>query len=148
MSGETENAVSGWTVDTLHRHIIELLVLRDNLYKERYDTQEKAMNAALAAAKEAVAKAEVAAEKRFDAVNEFRGQLNDQALTFMPRSEGEIRINQNSEKIDSLANRLNQMEGHSSGTSERANISRIIALAGGTMLISIIGIVVAILIAL
>jgi hypothetical protein len=34
-----------------------------------------------------VIKAETAAEKRFEAVNEFRGQLRDQAATFLPRAE-------------------------------------------------------------
>ena len=52
-----------------------------------FAAQEKATAAALAAAKEAVAKAEVASDKRFESVNEFRGQLKDQATTFMPRTE-------------------------------------------------------------
>jgi vacuolar-type H+-ATPase subunit H len=53
---------------------------------------DKAVQAALQAAKEAVTKAETAAEKRFDSTNEFRGQLADQANTFMPRAEAEIRL--------------------------------------------------------
>jgi predicted PurR-regulated permease PerM len=36
---------------------------------------------------EAVVKAELAAEKRLDSVNEFRGQLQDQAATFVTRTE-------------------------------------------------------------
>lgn len=52
-----------------------------------FAAQEKATAAALAAAKEAVAKAEVASDKRFESVNEFRGQLKDQAGTFLARPE-------------------------------------------------------------
>jgi hypothetical protein len=53
---------------------------------------DRAVAAALAAADRAVSKAEEAAEKRFDGVNEFRGQLADQASTLMPRAEAEIRL--------------------------------------------------------
>lgn len=55
--------------------------------------QEKAVNAALTAAKEAVLKAEVAAEKRFESVNEFRATLADQQRSLMPRNEAEIKFN-------------------------------------------------------
>jgi len=60
-------------------------------FRERLDeralAQQTAMAAALSAAKEAVDKAEKADEKRFDAVNAFRGQLSDQAATFVTRTE-------------------------------------------------------------
>ena len=61
-----------------------------------FASNEKATAAALAAAKEAVVKAETATEKRFESVNEFRGQLKDQASTLTPRDETkmmEIRLN-------------------------------------------------------
>jgi len=76
---------------------------RDRQYQQRFEGQEKAVNAALIAAKEAVnaalasskeavTKAETANEKRLDAVNEFRAQLKDQQLTLMPRTEADIRL--------------------------------------------------------
>ena len=49
---------------------------RDRAYTQRFESQERAVN-----------KAEIAAEKRLDAVNEFRGQLKDQAATFVTRTE-------------------------------------------------------------
>lgn len=84
--------------------------LRD---QQRYDAQTTAVNtamlaqtvamqAALAAAEKAVGKAEVAAEKRFDATNEFREQLRDQAGTLMPRAESEARLQNVIEKIETL----------------------------------------------
>lgn len=86
---------------------------RDRLYKERDDARKTAVDAALAAAKEAVsaallaadravAKVETANEKRFESVNEFRGQLADQAATFLPRSEANIRFEGLVEKVDAV----------------------------------------------
>lgn len=60
---------------------------RDHRYSQRFDSQEKAVASALAAAKEAVSKAENATEKRFDSVNEFRNTLKDQQGTYVTRSE-------------------------------------------------------------
>ena len=103
--------------------------LRD---QQRYDAQTTAVNtamlaqtvamqAALAAAEKAVGKAEVAAEKRFDATNEFREQLRDQA-----GAESEARLQNVVEKIETLrlsqdikttelAKRLDLIQGTSSG---------------------------------
>jgi len=73
------------------RVIIDLRTLLD----ERYLTQVKAIE-----------KAEMATEKRFEGVNEFRDQLRDQALTFMPRSEAEVRIIALTERSDVNANQI------------------------------------------
>lgn len=140
MSGETESNISGWTVDTLHAHFAEMLRQRDTradaLFREkdlrdqqRFDAQqlalrdaliaqEKAVNAALSAAQEAVQKAETAAEKRFDAVNEFRGQLADQARDLMPRKETETLIKNLSDKIETLEDRGNEIAGRRGGMQE------------------------------
>lgn len=106
----------GWTVTTL-KHLVE------------------SMAAALLAAKEAVEKAERAAEKRFESVNEFRSQLADQAASFMPRSEAEALIRGSTEKIDALTARIDKHEGgaagiSSAGTIAAAVVTALIALAG------------------
>jgi small-conductance mechanosensitive channel len=90
-------AESTITVGELHAIINE----RERSNNQRFDAQEKAVAAALAAAEKAVTKAELAAEKRFDAVNEFRGQLKDQADTFATRNEIDIRFRGIEEKIAS-----------------------------------------------
>jgi hypothetical protein len=46
---------------------------------------EDKLSVALAASEKAVTKAEAASEKRFDAVNEFRRTLGDQAASFLQR---------------------------------------------------------------
>jgi vacuolar-type H+-ATPase subunit E/Vma4 len=58
----------------------------------RFEAQEKAVNAALTSAERAVSKAEMASEKRFESVNEFRAALGDSSRLLMPRSEAEQRI--------------------------------------------------------
>lgn len=63
-------------------------------------SQQREVSAALASAERAVTKAEVATEKRFDGVNEFRAQLADQSRTYIPRSEVEARLLAISEKSD------------------------------------------------
>lgn len=73
--------------------------------------QKEAVNAALVAADRAVVKAETASEKRFDAVNEFRATLADQAATLLPRTEGEARIQALADKLTELTDRVNRGEG-------------------------------------
>lgn len=53
----------------------------------RFDAQERALNAALASAKEATEKADAATEKRFDSVNEFRKALDDNNRLLLTRNE-------------------------------------------------------------
>jgi hypothetical protein len=71
----------------------------------------------MASAEKAVTKAEAAAEKRFEAVNEFRGQLSDQASQFMPRSESNVRYSALADKVDAIERRLDVMQGKSTGLS-------------------------------
>lgn len=88
---------------------------RDNQYNRRFSDAEKAVNAALTAAKEAVIKAELAAEKRFESVNEFRSTLSDQQRTLMPRSEAELLIKTLTDKIDTNTANLTMVAGQKSG---------------------------------
>lgn len=126
MSGETEQDVSGWTIDTLRSAILQQFRDLERLLDERYATQtkaldaafvaaEKAVAAALESAEKAVAKAEMAAERRFEAVNEFRGQLADQAATLMPRIEYEAKHHALEKQVDELADRVTRAEGSSTG---------------------------------
>jgi hypothetical protein len=77
--------------------------------------QEKAVAAALAAADRAVAKAENAAERRFEAQNEFRGTLSDQARTLFPRAEAEQVLKGMNEKIEVLTSRVNSRDDRGQG---------------------------------
>lgn len=82
-------------LDRLEQHIKELMHQHDRRYEQRF-----------AAAQEAVLKAEVASEKRFEGVNEFRAQLADQQRTFIPRIEAEQRLDALETMIRALDNRV------------------------------------------
>lgn len=53
----------------------------------RFQAQDRAVQAALAAVKEENQKTERTMEKRFEGVNEFRKALEDNTKTFLPRPE-------------------------------------------------------------
>ncbi len=75
------------TVAALERKYSELRAADELRTEQRFAAQEKALILALASLKEAFDKFERAQEKRFESVNEFRGQLKDQAGTFVTRAE-------------------------------------------------------------
>lgn len=72
----------------------------------------------LATSKEAVEKAERATELRFNSVNEFRGQLDDQQRTFMPRLEYEQAHSALISRVDALAKRIDDREARSEGITD------------------------------
>jgi hypothetical protein len=76
---------------------------------------EKAVTAALSAADRAVSKAEIAADKRFESVNEFRQTLSDQTRTFVPRAEYEQAHKSLSDKLDLVTSRLNSRDDKGRG---------------------------------
>lgn len=65
----------------------------------------------------ATIKTDIAAEKRFESVNEFRGQLRDQQNTFVTKNEVNIRCDNIEKKIDYLEKYSNASEGKNSGIS-------------------------------
>ncbi len=93
MSGETQDNISAWTIDSLKMHLdVQIADLKAAL-SERYEAQTVAMQTALVeqekardAALEAAEKARDAAlhslEKRLDGMNAFREQLREQNITF------------------------------------------------------------------
>lgn len=88
---------------------------QDREFHEHLDQYRRETSLAFSTSDKAIEKAERAAEKRFDAVNEFRQQLGDQAATFMPRSEAQARWESLGEKLDALATRLDRSEGRGTG---------------------------------
>lgn len=76
MSGETARQESGWTVDTLKDHLESLR-----------DADEKAVNAALTAAKEAVLKAEETAKETLKSHNDLIRQSRDRDSTYATKTD-------------------------------------------------------------
>jgi t-SNARE complex subunit (syntaxin) len=79
VSGETEGDVSGWTVDTLHAHLLGLLRERDIRFDQRFVAQQEATRSALGSAERAVEKAEASIEQRLVLLNELRTDVATKA---------------------------------------------------------------------
>ena len=115
MSGETEQQVSGWTVDTLHTHLLQLISEMDRRIGERFEAAQGKVELALVNADKAVTKAETATEKRFESVNEFRATLADQASHLVSRAEYQTKIDSINERMVDFASRLDRRDGSGTG---------------------------------
>lgn len=79
----------------------------EKLEVTRIDALKNAVTIASVASEAAIAKAEQAAEKRFEAVNAFRAQLADQVATFLPREVAEAQLKQVADRLSIVeANQL------------------------------------------
>lgn len=86
----------------LKEYIEALLREKDLRDQQRYDAQDKAVRSAMEAAEKAVVKAENAANKRFEGINEFREAYKDIIAQQIPRAEAEQRFTMAAEKHDAL----------------------------------------------
>jgi hypothetical protein len=177
------NADIGWTIDSLASALQRQIDDLRGMLNERYETQtravdaaflaqstamataltaaERAVQTALLSAEKAVVKAELAGDKRFESVNEFRGQLRDQAATFLPRTEylaGHASIaekldshaSREAERLSAVESRLDILAGQSGGERQGLLDRRLglqIAIGAAGVLVFIISIVVTIYIA-
>lgn len=75
-------------------------------------SQKEAINAALVSADKAVLKAEMASEKRFESVNEFRATLSDQQRDMATKSEVDLRFRAVEDRLtESMKARQVQIDG-------------------------------------
>ena len=100
------------------------------LLDERSAAQKAAIEAALASAKEAVAKSEESNETRFRSADEFRGRLSSQAATLLPRAEYETAHNSLVQQIRDLGSRMDRDQGADTG--RNANRTALYAAIGAT----------------
>jgi hypothetical protein len=135
--------------------LLKLIGEKDILYDTRFKASETAVNVALAAQEKAVAAAFLASDKAIikaeeaqkeynSRSNEFRGQLDDQAKTLMPRSETsgllkgvDDRFDIVQKQVDDLRLSKAQLEGKASQQS--VNQALVISVLG--VVIGIIGII-------
>ena len=135
---------NGWSLNTLYLHIMALLAERekrmadrleghhaalvasidaakialrsnDERYRTQFEAQKEAVASALAAADRAVMKAETAAEKRFESVNEFRNTLSDQQRNLMPRAEVDILIASLRKDVAALSDQVDTLRSTRAG---------------------------------
>jgi hypothetical protein len=157
------DAAQGAKADAKELFDAKLIALVE-LLNERYISQTTAVGAAFAAAEKSVAaamlaaeravdKANVASEKRFESVNEFRSQLSDLVSTFVPRAEINTVVTGIEDKIAGLKSTVDKgftgvhtREDTSGEAREtiRSNIG--IAIAVGSMLLTLVFIVVTVMV--
>ena len=94
----------------------------------------------LASSDRAISKAEVATEKRFESVNEFRQTLSDQTKSFISKVEFEALRDTAGTRIADLSSRLDKIEGKAVGL----NAGWIYLLGGLSALGTLVTVVVAI----
>lgn len=95
MPGGTE-----WTITTLKE-----------LFDRTIADRDVRVNLALSAAKEAVAKAEAADEKRFALLNEFRGQQADESRKYATRELVEQLVSSLSHRIGAVEVAVSSLQG-------------------------------------
>lgn len=117
--------------DTTLRELSAIMAERQLANNQRFDAQEKAVAAALAAAKEAVVKAEAAAEKRFESVNEFRQQLNDNQARLMTKDEAGLRFAPIEQRLGLIENQMLQTSAASAG---KAWLWGVLGVIGGLII--------------
>ena len=89
---------------SLEYHFNKILQAHDDKNKLAFDALQRAVD-----------KAEIATEKRFESVNEFRTQLGDQARSFMPRTEYEVTHKNLDTKIDVISKLVDRIENRKEG---------------------------------
>lgn len=133
MGGETEASVSPWTVDSLHLHLQKQIDALEKQHEADIEQVRRETAQALANADKAVTKAEGQAEKRFELMNEFRGQLADQTKTFITRDTYDAHH-------DALTGRVGVLEKQRFGAAEheRGGQDRTTAIYGLAAFISVL----------
>lgn len=123
MSKNAKFAVKGGYVtlqqfDDLRRMLDERHQTTIKNVEVAFAAAERAVNTAMIAQEKANLKTETAYEKRFESVNEFRGQLADQAAMLMTRAEADAKFASLVEKVEALTGRINVGTGRSAGLSQ------------------------------
>jgi len=107
--------MSDFTVDSLKEFILAELNSFKAETDRRFGAQQKEVETAFNAAKEAVLKSELGVEKRSDAVYVTIAKLQDALALVMPRAEAEQRFSSLNEKIDELKSSRDTNEGRTTG---------------------------------
>ncbi len=126
-----------WTVESLRIHLTTMLAEEARIRsldvqsaresaREQTIAQHELFKANLIATERAVTKAEAAAEKRLDSMNEFRQSLSDQSMKFMPRAETDAKLDALAHAVTTLRETqdkaMNVLGGEIDKVSERVKI--------------------------
>lgn len=103
-------------LEEVDRRVAQRMDMERSRLEVQVEASREALTVALRAVSDATTKADLATEKRFESVNEFRDQLKDQAGTFIPRIETEQRLTQLSTRLDELRSNDTQRSARSAGS--------------------------------
>lgn len=131
--------MSDWTTANLKEFMLTQLQEIRSENDRRFASQEKAVETAFDASKEAIAKSELAVEKRSDAVYVTLSKLSDALAAVMPRAEAEQRFKAAEEKFAILKASTDTTTGRTSGMDK----SWAIALGSLGGVATIIGVILA-----
>lgn len=110
MADDSENSpvVLGYIIDKYmdRREIDQRFLMVDDKVKTAFEANSKLTDSRFNAAQEAIHKAEVATEKRFEGVNEFRKTLSDQTVTFATKEAMESWSRESRIAQDTLAKEI------------------------------------------
>jgi hypothetical protein len=112
------------------REVYAILRERTTAVDKRFEMQERAVQNAFDAAKDAVDKAETASEKRFDAVNEFRGQQRDLIATFLPRNEYAVQFESVVKRVTTMETAYANLQGRMWAVSALFAIATLVVAVG------------------
>jgi hypothetical protein len=117
-----------WNVTTLREHLDRILADLDKRLDQRFDSQDKASEAARISAKDAVSAAFLAAEKAVtvsqaealrarEAANEWREAMTDRERRFALQEPTNTRIDSLNQRVAAVELAQNQATGKTSGIS-------------------------------
>ncbi len=112
-SAEKLSAEQLRTVEVTLSRLQDEMILRDagvrDLLVQANGANDLRVREAFAASEKAIQKADDATEKRFDAVNDLRVQLTEQARDFMPREVAEAQISELRQQIQRNTEQLGKL---------------------------------------
>ena len=111
-------STAGWSIDTLKQHFDQRLVDQDKAVQAALAAAEKAVSAALVAAERAREAAEANSEKWRQNANEWRAAMQDRETRFASRLEIEAELKSMNAKIESLEQHVNQRTGVGMGANQ------------------------------
>ena len=114
--------------------------LQAQLFNTRIEGIEKAFCLAKDSQERRLVEAKEAVDKRLDAMNEFRGAIEDQRSSFLTRTE----YNLMHDKIIDDVRALNKFKDEQSGKASQSSVNLAMFLGVGGLIIAVAGIIIAI----
>jgi len=134
MTGETDEARSSWTVDTLHAHVHAQLDDAKELLKERHEAHVSLLDERFAGQTQATKLAVDTINERLAAMNEFRSTITDQQSTFLSREVADAKFDDLEKQIGALTLRV----GNMAALNTQAQRNLTVGLAIATIILTII----------